>query len=229
MIKEALTILLAIIPGILICWYVYHMDKYEQESRVQLIITFILGMLITIPVMKIEEWGSKMGWDNTEHLVAALITSYIVVALTEELIKYIVLIGYPYFRPFFNEPMDGIVYAVMISMGFATLENMLYASRFGIETTLLRAFTAVPAHASFAIMMGYFVGLSKFAEARNKKIRLLALGILIPWAVHGLYDFFILQEAYESLMILALVVLAVSIFFARKLVIEQQKNSPFKE
>ena len=56
---------------------------------------------------------------------------------------------------------DGIVYAVMIGMGFATLENIIYASRFGLETTLFRAFTAVPAHGVFAAIMGYYIGVGK--------------------------------------------------------------------
>jgi RsiW-degrading membrane proteinase PrsW (M82 family) len=228
MIKQSIAIVLAILPGLLICWYVYNMDKYEKESRIQLVITFAIGALITFPVLKLESWAAYNGWNDNSTLGMTLISSFIIVGFTEELSKYISLLIHPYFRPFFNEPMDGIVYAVMISMGFATLENVLYAGQFGLETTLLRAFTAVPAHAAFAIIMGYFVGLSKFAFSRKSKVRLLILGLAFPWGIHGLYDFFILQEAYEELMILALIVLGGSIFFARRLVIEQQENSPFK-
>lgn len=229
MISKSIAILIAILPGIAICWYIYTLDKYEKESRLQLAITFALGMLLTVPVMKIESWAHQMGWDDTSNLWVTLLSSFIVVALTEELFKYLCLIAYPYLRPFFNEPMDGIVYAVMISMGFATLENILYATQYGIGTTLLRAFTAVPAHAAFAIMMGYYVGLSKFTFKRSTKITYLALGLAVPFGVHGLYDFFILQEALEELMALALVVLGVSIYFSKRLIDEQQENSPFKD
>ena len=229
MIQDAIAVTVAIIPGLLICWYIYKMDKYEKESRLQLAITFGLGMLITIPVMYIERNASEMGWDDHSSIGPLLFSSFIIVALTEEAIKYLVLLAYPYHRPFFNEPMDGIVYAVMIGMGFATLENILYATQYGLGTTLIRAFTAVPAHAAFAVIMGYFAGLSKFAFLPKNQRWLLMLGLLAPWLVHGLYDVFILQEAYESLMILALVVLAVSIFLARRLMLEQQENSPFKD
>ncbi|MCB0587906.1 MAG: PrsW family intramembrane metalloprotease [Phaeodactylibacter sp.] len=229
MVEHTFVFALAIVPGMAICWYIYRMDKYEKESRLQLAVTFALGMAITYPVLKIEAWASHSGWAGSSTLGATFVSSFIVVALTEELAKYLAIMGYPYSRPFFNEPMDGIVYAVMISMGFATLENVLYAGRFGFQTTLLRAFTAVPAHACFAIIMGYFVGRSKFALSTASKSRLLALGLAVPIGVHGVYDFFILQEYYEELVLLALLILGASVYIATRLIKEQQENSPFKE
>lgn len=228
MLKDTLLFVLAIVPGLLICWYIYRTDKYEKESRLQLAITFALGMAITYPVLKIEAWATYSGWGGTHNLGAVFFSSFVVVALTEELAKYLALLSYPYSRPFFNEPMDGIVYAVMISMGFATLENILYAGKFGFQTTLLRAFTAVPAHASFAIIMGYFVGRSKYSFSVASKRQLIGLGLLVPVTVHGVYDLFILQEYYEELMILALLLLGASIYIAAKLIREHQENSPFK-
>lgn len=228
MFMETFVFALAIIPGLLICWYIYHLDKYEKESRFHLAITFAMGMAITYPVLKIESWASYSGWDNPQNVGITLISAFIVVALTEELSKYLILVAFPYSRPFFNEPMDGIVYAVMISMGFATLENILYAGRFGFETTLLRAFTAVPAHACFAIIMGYFIGRSKFAFSRGHKWQLVSLGLLAPVAVHGAYDFFILQESYEELVLLALIILGASVYIARRFIREHQENSPFR-
>jgi protease PrsW len=229
MTRDPLLIALAALPGLLICWYIYHSDKYDKEPRLHLVICFILGMLITFPILRIESWATRSGWDNPEHLGVALFASFIIVALTEEAAKFSILLAYPYPRAFFNEPMDGIVYAVMISMGFATFENVLYAGRFGWNTTLLRAFTAVPAHAAFAIIMGYFVGQSKFTFSRRARRRMLAVGLLAPFAVHGTYDFFILQEAYDKLMVLALVVLAASVYISRLMIAEQQERSPFRD
>lgn len=228
MLQDTILYILAIIPGLLVCWYIYQMDKYEKESRLQLAITFTLGMAITYPVLKAEAWATYAGWGETQGLAATLVSSFVIVALTEEFAKYLALLAYPYSRPFFNEPMDGIVYAVMISMGFATLENLLYAGKFGFQTTLLRAFTAVPAHACFAIIMGYFLGRSRFDGSPAAKRQLIALGLFVPVAVHGTYDFFILQEYYEELMILALILLGASIYIATKLIREHQENSPFK-
>ncbi|MCB0640189.1 MAG: PrsW family intramembrane metalloprotease, partial [Phaeodactylibacter sp.] len=153
--------------------------------------------------------------------------AFIAVGVVEETFKFGGLLGYPYHRPFFNEPMDGIMYSVMIGMGFATFENVLYADRFGLETALVRAFTAVPAHAVFAVILGYFVGLARFD--REKRVPLLLKGYGITVVVHGIYDFFILQSLFSWLIIFAMVVLVISIYFARKMVLEHQLNSPFRE
>ena len=223
----ALSILLAIIPGILICVLIYRLDKYEKEAKIPLLICFLIGMLITAPVSAIQAWTYSIGLDDASNIWMALFSSFIIVSLSEELFKFAGILIFPYRQKFFNEPLDGIVYAVMIGMGFATLENVLYATRYGLATTVVRAFTAVPAHAVFAIILGYYVGKAKFEPENRRRLLLIGLGMAI--AIHGTYDFFILQEAYEWLMILAIFTLGISIYFARNLIKEHQDNSPFKQ
>jgi protease PrsW len=219
----------AVLPGLLICWYIYRMDKYEREAPFPLVVTFLLGAAITYPVLKIEIWASSFAWLEQEGFLVTVFSSFVIVSFTEEGMKYLALLVYPFRSAFFNEPMDGIVYAVMIGMGFATLENMLYATQFGMETTLLRAFTAVPAHAAFAVIMGYFCGRAKFADTLVWQRRWLGASLLAPLTIHGVYDFFILQKTYDRLVILALVVLGASLILSRELLILQQESSPFRE
>lgn len=220
-------IFLAILPGLLICFLLFKLDKFEKEPILHLSICFALGILCCFPAMKLEMWGDQLGYDENQGIGTLLVFSYIVVALSEELVKYLVLVFYPFQRKFFNEPLDGIIYAVMIGMGFATLENILYADRFGLQTIIVRAFTAVPAHAVFAIIMGYYVGLAKF-DLKNRK-KYLAFGLLIPVLIHGTYDVFILQEYYEWLMVLATLTLSISTFFAYRVIRLHQQSSPFKD
>ena len=56
----------------------------------------------------------------------------------------------------FDELMDGIVYGAVASLGFATLENIMYCIDGGLSVVAIRALTAVPAHASFGAIMGYY-------------------------------------------------------------------------
>jgi RsiW-degrading membrane proteinase PrsW (M82 family) len=153
--------------------------------------------------------------------------SFGIVALSEEGIKWLCLIAYPFFRSFFNEPMDGILYAVLIGMGFATMENIAYANQFGITTTVMRGFTAVPAHGAFAVIMGYYAGKAKFDPAR--RWRLLLRGLLVAVLVHGAYDFLFVQELYSELVLLAAGVLGLSVYYGQKLIKEHQDNSPFRK
>lgn len=217
---------LAVAPALIICFVIYRIDRYDKESHWQLIVCFVLGMLVTFPAMHIEAFGESFGLNQPDHLGKLILLSFIVVGLTEELAKFAALIFYAYPRRAFNEPLDGIVYSVMIAMGFATLENIIYADRFGLETTVLRAFTAVPAHAVFGVFMGYYVGLAKFSK--GKKIVLITTGVILAATVHGLYDFFILQEYYDWLMVFATLTLCISLYFAIRLVRLHQANSPFR-
>ncbi len=221
-----LLILVAIVPGLVISYYIFYIDKYERESFLPLAICFLLGILATFPALWAQEYLDSLGFDEVGSLLRTFVYALVGVALVEEIGKFICLVAYPYHRPFFNEPLDGIVYSVMIGMGFATFENILYAQSFGIETILVRAITAVPAHGVFGVIMGYFVGLAKFDA--DRKYWLLFQGLLFSVTLHAIYDFFLLQQIYEGLMGLALLCLALGISLSRRLIKSHLEISPFQ-
>ena len=66
----------------------------------------------------------------------------------EELFKFLALMFVAFPRKNFNEPFDGIVYSVMIGLGFASFENIMYVFEGGIGVAFMRTFTAVPMHAA---------------------------------------------------------------------------------
>ena len=182
-------IALAIAPGIAICLFIFHRDAYNREPKLNLFVSFFLGAVIVLPVAYTELYFNQFP-DHTISGVA--ISAFLVVAFTEELGKFIILRFYAYPKKSFDEPLDGIVYGIMIGMGFATLENILYVQKFGIQTGFLRMFLSVPAHATFGVLMGYHVGNAKFD--RPNSTRFLFLGLF--WAVlfHGIYDFFLFLQ-----------------------------------
>jgi RsiW-degrading membrane proteinase PrsW (M82 family) len=102
--------------------------------------------------------------------------------------------------------MDGIVYAVSASLGFATAENVMYVMSLGIGTGITRAFLAVPGHALFGALMGSYIGRAKFNPIKETK--LLTTGVVLAIFCHGLYDFLALtRSAFSSLIILLLGIL----------------------
>jgi len=188
-----LPLALAIAPGLAICLFIYSRDRFNREPPRYLIMSFVLGMLSTVPALFIE----IIGGDLRRHFSHQSIWSYAayaygVVACSEELSKFLVLRFYAYPKKAFDEPFDGIVYAVMIAMGFATVENIEYVERFGIGTGIVRFFLSVPAHASFAVLMGYFVGQAK--QHTRRAGLLMLLGILIAIFFHGTFDFFLFLQ-----------------------------------
>jgi RsiW-degrading membrane proteinase PrsW (M82 family) len=113
----------------------------------------------------------------------------------------------------------------MVSMGFAATENIFYVLEGGYQTALLRAFTAVPAHATFGVLMGYFMGKAKFAKNR---IILNLFGLFLAIVFHGTYDFFLFIDFIPGIWVGAFLSLFVGIMLSRKAIKKHQENSLFK-
>lgn len=181
---------LAIAPGIAICMYIFLKDIYNKEPKRLLLASFLLGIFTVIPPFFIET--NLQPYFNNSFLNTGYF-AFGVVALSEELSKFFVLRYYCYTRKSFDEPLDGIVYSVMVGMGFATIENIGYVLMYGsYDTAFVRMFLSVPAHATFAVVMGYFVGKAKFDSANS--LRYMLTGLF--WAVffHGTFDFFLFLQ-----------------------------------
>ncbi|MFA6572415.1 MAG: PrsW family glutamic-type intramembrane protease, partial [Bacteroidota bacterium] len=117
--------------------------------------------------------------------------AFVVAAFVEEGLKLFIVKKFAYNDVHFDEVMDGIVYAVVASLGFACFENVLYVVGSGWMVALLRAFTAVPLHAIAAGIMGYYIGKAKFAESQSEEKSLITKGFIYAVIFHGIYDFII--------------------------------------
>lgn len=220
---------LALAPAIVIMIYIYIKDKYEKEPVKFVLKNFGLGATASIIMTLLIGLILKMIFPKADPLsiVEQFFKAFVVVALVEEFSKYIIVRYYAQRNKEFDEPFDGIVYAVMVSMGFAALENILYVFQFGIENGILRAFTAVPAHATFGIIMGYFMGKSKFAKSKKDKIRLNLTGLLAATTFHGAYDFFLFINFIPGISIGALISLIIGVIVSRKAIKKHQARSKF--
>jgi protease PrsW len=224
-------IALSILPGLIVCLLMVRADKYEREPFIPLLICYLLGAAITIPAVRLELWAS-CDLNTYYSIKDTFYLAFGVVAWWEELLKFAILMIFVYPSRHFNEPLDGIVYAVMVSMGFATLENVAYADRFGAPSLLLRAFTAVPAHLVFAIVMGYYLGLAKFGKGwqpdRLQRIRLIVKGFLYAFLLHGTYDVLVFQQWFEWLFVMGTAAVYLCLFACNELIRLHLEASPFR-
>lgn len=220
-------LLSALVPVFLIIIYIYVKDKYEKEPKRLLLTAFLLGAIISIIITSliyyVFDWVLPL--DNHTSVTEQFIKAFFVVALTEEFSKYVIVRYFAQTRKAFNEAFDGIVYAVMVSMGFAATENIFYVFESGFETAFLRAITAIPAHATFGILMGYFMGKAKFSK---NKIVLNLSGLLLAIIFHGAYDFFLFIDFIPGIWIGAFVSLFVGIILSKLAIKHHQENSIFK-
>lgn len=193
---------IAVLPAAFLMFYVYSKDKHEKEPIGLLVGCFMLGVLSVIPAA-IAEYVI-IGDDMADGLVSLLIQCILVIGLAEELFKFIFLFLSTWWSKHYNFTFDGIVYAVFVSLGFATLENLMYVFQYGVGTGIIRALTSVPGHTCFAVLMGYFYSKMRLA-AKYKNIGgcLLncALALAIPVLVHGLYDTIAMSGTLLSLFL----------------------------
>jgi RsiW-degrading membrane proteinase PrsW (M82 family) len=234
---------LATLPPIVVIFIIYKLDKYEKEPIKQIVRVFLYGCLTVIPVILIANIRDplyKSGYlENLVNLtgggilgiseMSIFLYAVIGVALVEEYFKFLVLTKYIYNTPDFNEPMDGIVYGVTASMGFAFIENLMYVYFYvkpeeAFLTAVVRICSAIPAHALMGVIMGYYVGKAKFSI--NNEKRLLLKGLLGAIILHGIYDYFLLSQ--NGLAIFACASLIISVIIAKKAIKENVENSPFK-
>jgi RsiW-degrading membrane proteinase PrsW (M82 family) len=220
-------LLLAIAPVFSIILYIYVQDKYEKEPTRLLIFSFLFGAIVSVLIVFVLYFftGRLIPITDEFSIWQQFIQAFIVVALAEEFSKYVIVKYYAQPKKAFNEPYDGIIYAVMVSMGFACTENIMYVLDGGYETAILRAFTAVPAHATFGILMGYYMGKAKFS---NHRLVLNLTGLLLATLFHGAYDFFLFINFIPGISIGAFVSLIIGIVLSRKAIKKHQKDSKFK-
>ncbi len=210
-------VMLAVTPGIALFIFIYYLDKYDKEPIKLLLKLFFYGMLVSIPVILIEK--VLLSFDVFAPFISHLYQALIVAGFTEEFFKRYVVISIAFNDRHFNEKFDGIVYAVVTALGFATLENILYvAFRYQSYTVAFsRALVSVPGHMLFAITMGYYLSLAKFAPNEGKKRYYFVLSLVAPIILHGLFDFIIYVQAYIILPIFLIFLVFLYITNIRKL------------
>jgi hypothetical protein len=180
-------IALAIAPALGLLWLFQRWDAKRPEPPGQVRNVVLFGMAVCIPAAIIELIASAM-LGPLEMEMGGLPKAFIVAAATEETLKLVVVLVYLWRRAHFDEVMDGILYTAAASLGFALLENVLYAANNPI-LAILRAFTAVPMHAVCSGIMGYFVGRAKLT--RGTGIGWLLPGLAIAVFIHGMYDWIV--------------------------------------
>lgn len=232
----SILLLLAVIPVIVICTYIYLKDR-NKEPWSLLIKLFVLGisscflvLMISRVLFEIFPFMNK----DTAYMTFFEVMAYafIGVAFIEELCKWLMVYIGSYTNKAYDELYDGIVYSVYVSLGFAFLENLLYVFKNqSIVVGISRGLLAVPGHACDAVFMGYYLSLAKvYASQGNKALekKNLVLSVLVPTILHGIYDFCLFANIGILLIVFLAFVILLYIFSIKKikLLAAQCKQTP---
>jgi RsiW-degrading membrane proteinase PrsW (M82 family) len=212
------SLLMAIAPALVLVRYFYKQDMKKPEPKGLVTKIFFLGIVFTIPACIIEvlldEFFNSF---VTPAIVYSFIKAFIVAACVEEILKFFIVKKFAYRNTHFDEEVDGIVYTIVASLGFACMENLIYVIDGGITIAFIRAFSAVPMHAVSSGIMGYYIGKAKFAGNKRDEKSLLLKGLWYAILIHGVYDFLIFASPELGIVItLGIFPLLVITFFKLK-------------
>jgi len=184
-------IALAVLPALILLFYTYQQDKMQREPVKMVAKGFLFGCLsvfcsffISVPALNLGLFPEEIHsfWD-------AFRQAFFGAAIPEETAKLFCLWLFLRKNPYFDERMDGIVYAVSVGMGFAAFENVEYLFAAGtdwVTTGIGRSLTAIPGHFGFAVLMGYFFSLNHFDRYRAPGAAVKMW--VYPVLAHGIYD-----------------------------------------
>lgn len=193
--QNVILVALAILPVVVLGFFVYRKDKFEKEPLRMLIKAFLFGCLSVVPAVFLESFLSSayemLGGSMLPGAFRGIYTGYVVAGSSEELCKLLLLSWAVWKSADFDEYFDGIVYATFVSLGFACLENLMYVFSqdtfsTAVATGSMRALLSVPGHFLFGVVMGYYFALAKFdTEHRGAN---LFKAFLYPMFLHGTFD-----------------------------------------
>ena len=227
-------LLLAILPSLVLIFYIFKKDRLHPEPPMQLLKAFTYGVISGLLAMAASAFLMNLGLHGGEpdaSLSTNLSLAFWGAAVPEELCKLLMLWLFLRKCADFDEHVDGIVYAVCVGMGFAALENCLYiftelydgghiswadAVSGTVQLSITRGLLSVPGHFGFAVLMGYFYSCAHFTP--NRKTEFLIWAFVAPVAAHTLFDLLLFETAYVPvvLQLLLMVLFFAGFFFLQK-------------
>ena len=219
----------AVIPALFLIVKIYRLDVLEQESPQILSRLVIAGIVSSLIALVLERLFYVVldAFITPGSRLYDIVLYFVVVACVEEGSKYFMLKKTSWYSPEFNCQYDGVVYATAVSLGFALWENISYVTHYGLSNAFVRAFTAIPGHASFGVFMGIFYSLAKRAEldGRNDAASTYKfMALAVPIIMHGCYDY--IASTSSDIYVFLIFVIAMFIV-AYKSVIKVSRNDQY--
>lgn len=179
-------VILSLLPVLVISAALFKSPAFAGLNRRYFSKLLVWGIIVLIPatilvyVTSSYIKGAIPGWEYLYPFAG--------VALIEETAKLSIVLLVLYRNSLLQTREDAVGYSIAIALGFSLAENILYltASAAPLSLILLRGITAVPLHSLCGAYMGYYT-----AKAKRKEMGFHPLSLLVPVAIHGLYNTFL--------------------------------------
>jgi protease PrsW len=193
----ALGVVIAVIPVPIYVVLALWLDRFEPEPARTLAQTFAWGATVAVFIALLGNGLAAAFLEKTWGAGAAdFLGSVVLAPVVEELAKGAALLFlFSELRDEFDGVVDGVVYAAMVGLGFAMIENVQYygeAVAAGMETSVLtfvlRGMMAPFAHPLFTAMFGIGLGMVREGPRDGHRWLAAAGGLLLAVLVHSLWN-----------------------------------------
>ncbi len=212
--ETAFIIALAFLPVLVLLLYIRHKDRMHPEPIRKLLQAFVFGCISVLVSLCMSIPLGYLGFYPAEATSVgdSVRHAFFAAAIPEELAKLFMLWLLLRKCKHFDEHVDGIVYAVFVSLGFAAPENLMYLAGDDdyLATGIARAFFSIPGHCCFGILMGYYYSRLVFSPSRRGRNCLLL--VAAPIVAHGVYDAMLFMQEQVPDMVAGLLFLLFIIF-----------------
>ena len=221
--KSIIFLLLSAGPTLLWLFICLRLDRSAPEPGLQIFKTFLWGCLITIPIIPLAGFLTRLIQNSSwfSPIVLIIVLSFLIDGFIEETSKYLVLRYKTYQSVHFDELRDGFIYGMSLGLGLAFIENVLYGFLVGdlmtgASTILLRGFTSTFMHFLSGGIIGYHLGLVKFNSVKKPKL-IIFRGVIIAILFHGLYNTIVRFDWWWNLIPLAILLIVVYFLIFKKI------------
>ena len=215
-------------------WILRMYDRVEPEGIRYLVQVGLFGGLASVGVAALFNEGfsdmldisAQVFTDSRGIDAGKLFLLCAFVGLNEEICKAVSTVYVSRSLGDLDEPIDAMIYAMTVGLGFAAIENMFYAIRFGNDVLLIRFLWPVPAHMAYSAIWGYGLAKARFVQPRKSKIWVMGPYVLAAAFVHSVANYLLFQEGPITALI-SLGVLGVLGYLVHQQLIELEAESPF--
>lgn len=190
--------IIAFTPAIIYLFPFIWLDRYDPEPLWLLSLAYAWGALVAVFVSFILNTIVGVGVSVAVNPDVGTVAGAVFAApFFEELSKGAgLLVIVLFFRKYFDGILDGIIFAGVIALGFATVENVLYYGRAlltgGAEALVaifvMRGILSPFAHATFTAMTGIGFGISRESHNPLVKYVLPVLGLICAMLLHAFWN-----------------------------------------
>lgn len=205
---------LSILPIVVIGILLYKMDKDKEPNHVLrniFLVSIGVGLAGGLLSSALDKYLSTIHFNSI--FVYNVIRLLFVIALIEEVCKYIPAKFIGMKSKYHSSFYDTLLYFAFSGLGFACIENIMYVMKFTVKTALVRGLLSVPGHIIFSLLLGLFIALANKEKQKNnnqstnKSIIYTALGFTIASVAHALFNYGLAQEGIVKALVVLLMYL----------------------